>query len=256
MEPTRIFDFHARLAPGPAAHENLLTAMDRSGIERAATCAGGMIDLDRLATQVMEGGHVEHDADNEGVLASCRGAAGRLLPIFFANPHQDPKSYKSQGSWFHGVEVSPAVHGVPLTDERTVAIIETAQELGHPVYVVCLGRSGARARDLVSLAEAFPAVRFVLGHCGFVGVDVHSINVIAETDNILAETSGSYTHVVHVAIERLGAGRVVFGTEYPLQDPRVELVKLRALGLDPARLRKVAYANAEGLLQQATTRGE
>lgn len=253
MGSTRTLDFHARLGPGRAARDGLLEAMARSGIARAAVCAAGVIDLDKLAIQIMEGGHVEHDADNEAVLASCQGTGGRLVPMYFANPHRDPGRYYDHGGRFYGVEISPAVHGVALTDERAVAIIEVAEELRHPVYVVCLGRPGSRARDLVALADAFPDVKFVLGHCGFVGVDLHSINLIAPRRNILAETSGSYTHIVRLAIDRLGTDRVLFGTEYPLQDPDVELAKLRALDLDPKALRKVASGNAERLLQRLTT---
>jgi len=249
-----VFDFHARLAAGEATLDGLLSTMDRCGIERAAVCAGGVLDLDRLATQVLTGGHSESDANNDAVLAGCAGSGGRLLPFFFANPHRGAQPYRERAAEFRGVEISPAVHGVPLTDQRTLALVEAAAEAGHPVYVVCLNRPGCGATDLAALAGAFPGVAFVLGHCGVVGIDVYSLTVLAPYRNVLAETSGCYTGVARIAVRRLGAERVLLGTEYPLQHPDVELTKLRTLELDAACWRQITWSNACRLLGEPETR--
>ncbi|MFE2617701.1 amidohydrolase family protein, partial [Micromonospora chalcea] len=42
--------------------------------------------------------------------------------------------------------------------------------------------------------------------------------------------------------------RVVFGSEYPLQHPAVELAKFQALRLPPEQWRRVAWDNAHRLL--------
>ncbi|MGH9208005.1 MAG: amidohydrolase family protein, partial [Acidimicrobiales bacterium] len=139
---------------------------------------------------------------------------------------------------------------VPLTDARTVTLVAVAAAAGHPVYVVCLGREGCGPHDLAALAGAFPEVSFVLGHCGFIAIDVYSLTVIAPHRNILAETSGCYTGVARVAVQRLGAERVLRGTEYPLQHPNVELTKLRALELDETCWQQITWRNACRLLRE------
>jgi uncharacterized protein len=248
---TPIFDFHARLSSREGAVGALLATMDRCGIERAAVCSSGTIDLDRLATQVMTGGHTDSDADNDAVLAGCADSGGRLVPFFFGNPHRGPQPYREQANQFRGLEISPAVHGVPLTDARTAALVAVAAEAGHPVYVVCLGRDGCGPHDLAMLARTFPKVSFVLGHCGFIGIDVYSLTIIAPYRNIFAETSGCYTGVARVAVQRLGAERVLLGTEYPLQHPEVELTKLRALELDETCWQQITWRNACRLLGES-----
>ncbi|MDR7301980.1 amidohydrolase family protein [Haloactinomyces albus] len=248
MDRKPVFDFHARLAPRPGAYEKMLAAMDSAGIGRAVISSGGVVDLDTLAKQIMVGGHVRGDADNDAVLAAGTRSGGRLVPFFFANPHRDPQYYRERAPEFRGLELSPAVHGVPLTDERTVALVEIAAEVGHSVYVVCLGAPGFTAGDLAVLAEKFPDVTFVLGHCGFVGVDLYSLNRITPRSNVFTEISGCYTEVARAAVDRLGAGRVLFGTEYPLQHPDVELAKVRALQLDPESLHEVIRGNAHRIL--------
>jgi predicted TIM-barrel fold metal-dependent hydrolase len=243
-----VFDFSARLGPDPEAPGRLLSTMDRWCIDRAVVSAGGMIGLDELSRQVLEGGHVEVDADNDAVLAGCERSEGRLVPFFFANPHRDPGEYRRQAARFRGLEISPAVHGVTLVDRRTHALVEVAGEARHSVYVVCLLRPECGAADLVALARTYPEITFVLGHCGFTNIDVHWINLIAPQANVVIETSGGYSGVVGIALARLGADRVLFGTEYPLQHPSVELAKFQALELSPECWAKVAWDNARRLL--------
>lgn len=248
MAAQPILDFHVRLAPRPGAGERLLSTLDECGLERAVVCAGGTIDLDRLSRQLVEGGHVETDADNDAVLEACAGTDGRLVPFFFANPHRSPETYRASAAEFRGLEVSPAVHGVGLTDPRIGALVEVAAEFGHSVYAVCLGRPEAGVADLVALARRFPQVSFVLGHSGIGNIDLYGLTLIKDEPNILMETSGGYTCVAEAALNRLGAGRVVFGSEYPLQHPAVELAKFQALRLPPEQWRRIAWDNAHRLL--------
>jgi predicted TIM-barrel fold metal-dependent hydrolase len=238
-----VFDFHVRLAPG------LLATLDAHGIARAGVAAGGVVDLDRLSRQLSDGGHVESGADNSSVLDACAGSGGRLVPFYFANPH-DPEPYRHDATRFRGLELSPAVHGVGFDDPRTAALVGVAAGAGHPVYTVCTGRPGARAADLAALARRYPTVPFVFGHCGASGIDIHGINQIAPVPNILAETSGCFCVAARAALDRLGPDRVLFATEYPLQDPRVEFAKYAALRLDPADWAKVAWRNAHRLLRE------
>lgn len=248
MTAQPVLDFHVRLAPRPGAGERLLSTLDDSGLTRAVVCAGGTIDLDRLSRQLVEGGHVETDADNDAVLETCAGTDGRLVPFFFANPHRSPEAYRARAAEFRGLEVSPAVHGVGLTDARVVELVGVAAEFGHPVYVVCLTRRGAGVADLVELARRFPQVSLVLGHSGIGNIDFYALTMIRDEPNILLETSGGYTCVAEAAVSRLGAERVLFGSEYPLQHPSVELAKFQALGLPPEQWKQIAWDNAHRLL--------
>lgn len=244
-----VLDFHVRLAPRPGSLDRLLAVLDGCRIDRAVVAAGGTIDLRRLSRQLVTGGHVETDPDNTAVLAACAASDGRLLPYYFANPHRPVAEYADRGGRFRGVEISPAVHGVPLTDPRTTELVAAAEQLGHPVYLVCITRSGCEVADLVALAEKFPAVTFVLGHSGIGNIDYHAVDLLAPVPNILLETSGGYSGVLRDAIDTLGAERVLFGSEFPLQHPSVELAKYRAVDTSPAEWKLIAWENANRLLE-------
>jgi predicted TIM-barrel fold metal-dependent hydrolase len=242
-----IFDAHARLGPTPAARDRLLSTMDSCGIERAVVVAGGVIDLDRLARQLAEGGGVTGDAHNDVALAAQAASGGRLVPFFFANPHRDPSVYADQADDFYGVEISPAVHGVSLTDSRMVGLVEAAASVGHPVYTVCLYRPGDTVSDFVALARKFPDTTFILGHLGVDLIDTYAIDLVSEVDNVLVETSGGYTVLLRIALERLGAGRLLFGSEAPHQHPSVELAKFAALDLPADDWARISWDNADQL---------
>ncbi|MFF5295265.1 amidohydrolase family protein [Paractinoplanes globisporus] len=245
-----VVDFHARLTPGDAEPAGLLDALDEAGIDRAVVCAGGLLPLDRLAAQITDGGRAEVSADNDGVRRACARSGGRLLPFYFADPERDVEAYAKKAFDFRGLEISPAVHGGRLDDPAVSELAAIAEAAGHPVYLVTVSRPGARPADLLALAARFPRVTFVWGHCGHHGLDVSGLGTIAARPNIVAELSGCLTVTARLAVSRLGSHRVLFGTEYPLQDPGVELRKIAALDLDPSDRQAVLGANACRLLRE------
>src|SRR5690606_14890254 len=151
---------------------------------------------------------------------------------------------------YRGLELSPAVHCVALSDRRVHAYVDIAAEAAQPVYAACVAWPGGRPADLVALARTYPQTTFILGHCGFIGIDIHALELVAPQHNVLVELSGCFTATARAAVARLGANRVLFGTEYPLQHPRVELTKLATLGLTATDLALVAWRNAHRLLKE------
>jgi predicted TIM-barrel fold metal-dependent hydrolase len=246
-----VFDFHARLVPGGG--DRLLQAMDRAGIDRAAVSAGGLIGLDELSVQITYGGRAEAPADNAAVAQACERSGGRLLPFYFADPRRDVDAYRKEAEAFRGLEISPAVHGFRLDEPVVAELVSVAVAMRHPVYVVTTGRPGCRPADLARLAFEFPQATVVWGHCGHTGLEVAGLAELAPLPNVVAELSGCLTVTARTAVERLGAGRVLFGTEFPLQHPAVELAKCAALGLAPADHDRLMWTNACRLLGEDTT---
>ncbi|MET9297505.1 amidohydrolase family protein [Streptomyces sp. NPDC003077] len=252
--PRPAFDFHVRLRPTAGAVADLLRAMDAHGIGRALVCAGGTLPPARISRQVIEGGGTTEDADNGAVRAACAAHPRRLVPCYFANPHRPVVAYRAAAPNFRAVEVSPAVHGVPLADPRTDALVAVAGEVGHSVYAVCLQQEGSGVADLARLAARHPEVTFVLGHCGIGNIDLYGLTLVRDLPNVLVETSGGYTLVLRAALAELGPDRVLFGSEYPLQDPAVELAKYAVLGLPPDMLRGALGDNARRVLKEPAAR--
>lgn len=244
----RFVDAHAHLPLRPGSVEQLLNAMDRCNIEKAIVVAGAVISPELLSMHFSHGGGIDVDVDNDAIRTACQTSSGRLLPFYFANPLRGSRPYSQAGKFFFGLKLAPIVHGVPFSDSRMHELIAASVEFQHPVYLHCLPRNGFRVEDLVVLAAAHPRARIIMGHGGVGHGDFQGIALIVGHPNIYFEVSGSFSHATRIAWEKLGAERVLFGSEYPLQDHRVEIEKMRVLDFPANDYRLMMRENALRLL--------
>jgi uncharacterized protein len=235
-----LIDFHAHLEPTVLAREKLLASMERNGVIQCAVVAGRVASPKALSRNITEGGGGSFPVPNRELLDACAPTLGKLLPFYFANPFESTDEYRSIGRQFFGLKLGPAIHGVALNDERNLRYIEEAASFGHCVYLHCLPRPDFDIAALVGLLQAFPNVPIVLGHAGVGNCDFFAVDAIAPFPNAYFETSGGFSSVVRYAVQTLGADRVIFGTEYPLQDPCLEILKVTVTGLSERRLNENA----------------
>ena len=67
--------------------------------------------------------------------------------------------------------------------------------------------------------------------------------------NLYLETSGMPMHTkIREAVEELGPGRVMYGSDAPFHHHSVEMQRVKVSGLDEKGLRDVFYNNAAKLL--------
>lgn len=241
-------DSHAHLSLRPTALTSLLDSMNRFEIDQTVVVGGGLVDPTKLQRP---GSGRDVLFDNLALLEICQTAPGRLLPFYFANPWVRPDEYAEVGSRFHGLKFGPIVHACPLTSPEMRAYLDVAARLKHPVYSHCLEQDGFRVSGLRRLAETYPDLNFILGHGGVGHLDYAAIEEIAPVANIFYETSGPFKAVVAKAVETLGARRVLFGSEHPLQGAAAELAKINDIGLGRDDFAAITGGNIARLLGQS-----
>lgn len=104
--------------------------------------------------------------------------------------------------------------------------------------------------DLARLAARHPRAWFILAHIGGGGDYQHSFHAIAETPNIVADISGSGVDrgMLDEAVRRLGARRIVFGSDVTMETGLAKLRALEATGLlTPDDLEDIRWRNAARL---------
>ena len=113
---------------------------------------------------------------------------------------------------------------------------------GHPIFTL--------PWSIEEAVVAFPELRLVLGHMGH-GNIVYinaSIDVAARNPNVYLETSGMPMHTkIREAVERIGADRVMYGSDAPFHHPRVEMEKVRVSGLSTELVERVLGTSARAL---------
>jgi predicted TIM-barrel fold metal-dependent hydrolase len=113
----------------------------------------------------------------------------------------------------------------------------------------------------VKLALAAPGTRLILAHAHgpeFVSLLMYEILSrypwwprqvwidISATASLLA--GGPYAEQFRWVLEKVGTDRVLFGSDYPLDDPAKAVAAVRSLGFGDAALEAILYGNAAGLL--------
>jgi len=136
------------------------------------------------------------------------------------------------------------LHGVPSKE-----MVETAEELGIPI----LFHPPAVDASL-DVVQSNPRVAFILAHLGcFASRDwrehVRAIEAAKKLSNLHLDTSSVvfFKHLEQAAQE-LPAEQLIFGTDGPLVDSRVELYKIRLLKLPPDKEKLVLSGNILRLL--------
>ena len=147
----------------------------------------------------------------------------RLIPFLRLDPRvQDAattlKEYAQRGS--RGIKLHPVLDHFSLLDPRLGPIMESAEELRLPVMVHTGWRPTGSVRDVGELARRHPDIRFVVAHMKEewgVNRRLSHIEVAESRANVWLECSyAEHPRRIGEAVRRLGADRILFGSDWPL----------------------------------------
>ncbi|CAG0960247.1 hypothetical protein MYXO_00712 [Myxococcaceae bacterium] len=204
---------------------NLVAEMDAAGIERAAVLpiAFGLPFESDATLHVIDS--IEH-----------AGAGGRLVPFASVHPRDERKreklrSHAARGA--RGVKLHPEFQRFYPDAPEAMEIYEECDRLGLPVIFHC-GRSGIEPAFLRSYAlpkhftaalEAFPRVRFLLGHAGARDM-ADALPLAKRLPNVFLEVASQGASAIAECIETAGPEKVVFGTDWPFYPVATSLAKV------------------------------
>jgi predicted TIM-barrel fold metal-dependent hydrolase len=250
---TVIIDTHVHLdRPGPAVDQaelaTLLRRADAAGIERLL-----------LAGSVMQPGtHPSLEgvrAVNDQTMAAVRQEPDRLWGLCYVNPRHGQAAREEilrcvRDGGLCGIKLWVAARA----GDRVVDVVaETAVELGVAVLQHAWDHTPgsppdqSRSTDVAELAGRFPALRIQMAHMN--GVGCRGLNEVAGFANVWVDTAGAQplTGTLEYALERLGPGRIVFGSDYPVREFGVKLASVRATVGDESVRRALLHDNALAL---------
>jgi predicted TIM-barrel fold metal-dependent hydrolase len=173
------------------------------------------------------------------------------------SPEDNLASLRENG--LKGVKVHPLFQGFALDDERLWAILEVLQGEFVAVFHVGPERPGdenvkATPKMIADIHRAFPRLDIVAAHFGGYHVTDEALAHVIGTD-VTLDTSWPPSvgtvdaDLVRSIIERHGADRVVFATDWPMADPAVEIARIRELGLSEDDTAAILGGNFQRLLE-------
>lgn len=217
---------------------------------------GVKLDEDRLAPYLAENGidaamvFHQDNAMVRRVIQDIPGAYG----LYWANPKLgDPvpelREYLKDPK-FRGVKLHPLMDGFHPDDPMVWPIIEVLIEHDLPALIHCGHPIFSLPWSIEELIARYEDAKIILGHMGHgnvIYIDA-SIGVAERHPNVWLETSGMPMSVkILEAVQKVGADRVMYGSDGPWHEPRVEQLKVQLAGLAPEDLDAVMHGTAQRL---------
>lgn len=171
--------------------------------------------------------------------------------------HQDTEDVESAveeiiSLGLKGIKLHPDIQHVKLNDERVLRFFEIIGErLPVLVHFGDKRYDNSNPKEAKPVLDAFPHVRFIGAHFGGWSIWKEASYELYKYDNLMVDCSSSlYATTPEEATELIrlyGAGRVMFGSDYPLFDPFEEVQRFNKLKLTEDETEKILYKNAEAL---------
>jgi len=187
-----------------------------------------------------------YEKANEEIAEICRRYPGKF--IGFAK--HDPQAEAGRIRALLTREVRElGLKGLKLHRLPTREVLDTVAELGIPILY-----HPERVANFHMIASAYPQVNFIMAHLGsFASQDwtehLAAIDVARRYPNVYLDTSSVvFFKFLEMAVAELGPEKIVFGSDGPEVDCRVELYKIRLLKLPPAAEAKILGGNIRRLL--------
>ena len=253
LENEVIIDAHAHMGPwfnfyvpeeGSAA--SMVHAMDLVGFNCAVVSPHVAIGPD-------------YRQGNRDVAAAAEQFPGRIVPFVTVNPTygrgevEEEVAHWDEATGIKAFKIHPGCHEYKASGDNYFPVYEYAD--AHELPVLSHSWAGdplGGASTLGGLAEQFPNTSFIIAHSASSWQILEEAEKEAkQRDNIYLDLTGS--RLIHGLIEdmvkRVGAERVLFGTDMPFIDPRPGFGRVLMSRLSDDDKRLILGLNAKRLFK-------
>lgn len=239
-----VIDAHCHAGKGTAMSAPWTTRADVEVTLRHMEEAG----IDR--TVIFPINNTEFEKPNQEVAEIC----GRYPKKFIGFAKHDPKTESGRIAKMLRYEVEKlGLKGLKLHELPTREVLDTVAELGIPILY-----HPSRVSSFHMLAPEYPQIPFIMAHLGSFASQnwpehIEAIEVAKRYPNVYLDTSSVvFFKFLEMAVKEAGPDKLIFGTDGPELDSRVELYKVKLLKLSPSEEAKVTGGNIVKLLPKGT----
>ena len=191
---------------------------------------------------------------NTFIAENVRQSGGRFTGLGTLHPDSadmeaDILELKALG--LKGVKLHPDVQQFPIDDSRGRLICELCAKHKLPLLLHCgdYRYDYSNVNRLIPLLEDYPDLQMIGAHFGGWSVWAQAAEALHKYPNITVDASSTFHWVSRDTAKKLialyGADRVLFGSDFPMWDPKDEIEYLLSLGLTDDELEHIFYQNAQ-----------
>ena len=249
VDTLEVLDCHGHLGPSPQLRiprydaASIVRSMDLLGIQTTFVSAlAGMVD---------------EDAGDAGIRRASSEFPGRLAPVPIANPNHSDVAVRYLDQWAadgtaNMIKVHPDNHSYSVLGPGYRPIFELAAHRWLVLSHTWGGSAFCDPRALGDVAGEFPDTVFIAGHSGGTVAGCESaVDVAIAHPNVYLDLTGSlvYDGMLEWMVQRVGADRILFGTDVAFLDPRPQFGRVVMARITRDAKRSILGDNLRGLLE-------
>lgn len=237
-----IGEFYKIPVAAPATVENLIALMDEQGI-----------DLSVVSSSAMAPGHVAKI--NDFIIQSANMHSNRIVPVGTLHPHNTTDELESHIRFllenkFHAVKIHPDMLAISVNDPSMEKIYDACSEAKLPL-LLHTGDSRYTFSNppmIEKVLKEHPELTLIGGHFAGLYHYIEAADTIAKYPNLYCDCSSSFVRLsreeaLH-CFDRFGFDRVMFGTDFPVCIPNLDLDYIFSLGFSDEILDSLLVKNA------------
>ena len=245
-----IIDAHCHVLPTQQGVELALGYMAEAGVDHTILVPGGMVPLLGLGDFLRGRQALTTSApDNDFVRSTFRRHPREFSGFFHVDPSfhvaEDWDEAVAQG--FAGFKLNPLVNRIGFSKPEVKELCEYLAARDLPLYTHVVLQGDASLDALELLLNDFRGLKLILGHMGFASTDLSAIRLAQRFDNLYLETSVGSFVAIQEAVRRIGARRIIFGSEGPVHHVGAELRKIELLKLPAADFERICGGNIRAI---------
>ena len=196
-------------------------------------------------------------AINNDTLADVRRYCDKARGFCFLNPDNPPEFLEEESARclslpeFAGIKLEISVN---VRSPKLDPVMRILERYDMPLMQHCWYKTVDKfagesdPSDVAHLARRFPRVKIIMAH--ICGCRERGIEDIAELPNVWVDTSGGQPEAgfIEYAVRRIGARRLLYGSDAPYRDYGCQLAKVREADIPESARRLILGENAEELL--------
>lgn len=220
-------DYLSGARPGeePPAHvpfdpRRIIDRMDAAGVDMAMVCS--------LAQRI----------ENDFIIGLQDAHPDRFIGFGQVMPQADDaieEIARLAEAGIRGLKLHPSMHGYHVADHGLLdPVFRECARHGMTVIINALDDAFCAPFAIEEIVKDHPDVPTIIAHMGAVWNVPEAIIVAERRENVYLETSATLMADVKRAYARLGATKILMGTEWPGSDFDLERMKIAKVVSDPA----------------------
>ena len=238
-----------------------LALVHRMGEIKAEKFVEGIKGKKEIIERLLDGGITIKGLENKEGIMNGKTVEYRkhtdkdIYPFLLVDPLCQNSMFQMEKykKTFYGMKINPSFHQTEVDNPIFFPFYKFAEQNSVPVLVHCGRNAKSHIRYLMNAANMFPKIKFIAAHLGGTAADLISeaLFLLREepTYNIYMDTSnGKLPLLVREAVETLGSDKVLYGSDEPYADMRIQKKCVDLSGLSQSFIHKIFYKNAESIL--------